>query len=217
MAHPTHGSIVTSGFRTKSRPTHDGTDYRAAVGTPIHAAAAGTVTVILHNDARAGNYVQIQHAGTPRTVTGYAHLSRIDVTKGAKVADDQIIGLAGATGNAQGAHLHFIVKVGANYVNPVQWLKGASTGSSVTPAPAKPSRPSAGGVALREGVANDPERVKELQRVLNAWYPFLTPLAVDGDYGQRTGNRVQYAQQRLHIATDRIAGPITLGALNIKY
>lgn len=212
--HPTGGSVVTQAFRPKSNPKHDGIDYRAAVGTPIKAADAGTVTVILHNDKRSGNYVQIQHISTPRVVTGYSHLSSIDVAKGDKVTAGQVIGKSGATGNVNGPHLHFGVKVGNAWVDPAAWLT-----SSSAPAPkpaAAPVKPAGGAVVLKWGLDND-ARVKQLQRTLNAWYPGLTPLVVDGDYGDRTTVRVKYLQQRAGLKVDGVAGPKTLAVLGLKF
>ena len=59
-------------------------------------------------------------------------------------------------------------------------------------------------------------KVQELQRVLNAWYPFLKPLKQDGDYGQKTADRVRYLQKRADLTVDGIAGPSTLGTLNMR-
>ena len=59
-------------------------------------------------------------------------------------------------------------------------------------------------------------KVQELQRVLNAWYPFLKPLKQDGDYGQQTADRVRYLQKRADLTVDGIAGPNTLGTLNMR-
>ena len=58
--------------------------------------------------------------------------------------------------------------------------------------------------------------VRNLQRVLNAWYPSQTPLAEDGIYGPKTTDRVRYLQERANLAVDGIAGPNTLGTLNIS-
>lgn len=206
--HPTNGSVVTSAFRTKSRPNHDGTDYRAATGTPIHAAQDGVVDSVLHNHATAGNYVQLRHASDGGALTTYSHLSAIHVSKGQTVKAGDVIGLAGATGNAKGAHLHFGVKINGAWVNPATWLKGKP---AATGAPTK--KPSESGPLI---IGSTGPRVKELQRVLNAWYPSVKPaLVVDGIYGPKTARRVRYFQQRAGLVVDGIAGPITLGALNI--
>lgn len=59
-------------------------------------------------------------------------------------------------------------------------------------------------------------KVRELQRVLNAWYPGVVKLVVDGDYGPATKNAVMYAQRKLGLTIDGIAGPVTLGKLGIR-
>lgn len=55
--------------------------------------------------------------------------------------------------------------------------------------------------------------VAELQRVLNAWYPNLEPLTIDGIFGPRTEARVRYLQQRAGITADGVAGPVTWAVL----
>lgn len=57
--------------------------------------------------------------------------------------------------------------------------------------------------------------VKELQRILNAWYPKLEPLERDGYYGPKTEARVKYLQKRAKIVVDGITGPQTWGTLNV--
>jgi hypothetical protein len=212
--HPTHGSTVTSAFRSKSRPTHDGTDYRAPTGTPLYCPESGTVDLVLHDDSVAGNYVRVALAGS--TLVTFHHMDSIAVTKGQRVKAGTVIGHAGATGNARGAHLHFSVKVKGQYVNPVTWLKGQQTGSSSTK-PSKPtSKPTSGPTVLTPSTWNNP-KVAELQRVLNAWFPWKRPqLVIDGDYGPRTESRVRWFQARAGLKVDGIAGPATLGRLNIS-
>lgn len=203
--HPTDGSPLTAtanGFRTKQRPTHDGVDLRAPKGTPIKAAADGVAAVVLLDHPTAGMYVQLDHGSG--TITGYSHLSRIDVERGQRVKAGDVLGLAGATGNAKGSHLHFGVKVSGKWVDPLAWIAAGS---------AKPSTPAPSNV-LRFGSTGP--KVKELQRVLNAWYPHRRQLVVDGIFGHLTEQAVKYLQQRAGLVVDGIAGPITLGYLGIK-
>lgn len=82
---------------------HAGDDLRASYGTPIHAIAAGTVTVG-YQAGGAGYWTAINHGGGVWSV--YMHQSRYAVRSG-WVAAGQVIGYVGATGNAQGPHLHF--------------------------------------------------------------------------------------------------------------
>jgi hypothetical protein len=103
---------VTRGYR----PGHDGVDIGAAVGTPLHAIAAGTVSYARNEiedpgDAKrhwalgGGNVVNIDIPGN-RTLQ-FAHLQSLDVKKGDAVAAGQLIGTVGATGRATGPHVHF--------------------------------------------------------------------------------------------------------------
>lgn len=58
--------------------------------------------------------------------------------------------------------------------------------------------------------------VKELQRILNAWYPKLQPLAKDGYFGPKTEARVKYLQKKARIAIDGVVGPQTWKALKVR-
>ena len=83
---------------------HFGIDIRAAVGTPVLAAADGVV-VRIGEQALAGRLIVVSHAGDLSTV--YYHLSRIGVVEGQTVRRGAVIGKAGVSGNATAPHLHF--------------------------------------------------------------------------------------------------------------
>ncbi len=107
---------------------HSGQDFAVPVGTPVDAVAAGTVVKAGPNgggDGPAyGNAIVIKHANN--TYSQYAHLSKIQVRIGQKVAVDQQIALSGNTGNSSGPHLHFEIRTTPNYgsaVNPVAFLR----------------------------------------------------------------------------------------------
>ncbi|MFD8022768.1 M23 family metallopeptidase [Streptomyces lavendulae] len=107
---------------------HSGQDFAVPVGTPVKAAAAGTVVKAGPNgggDGPAyGNAVVIKHANN--TYSQYAHLSKIQVRIGQKVSVHQQIALSGNTGNSSGPHLHFEIRTTPNYgsaVNPVAFLR----------------------------------------------------------------------------------------------
>ncbi|MEW2137682.1 M23 family metallopeptidase [Streptomyces sp. NPDC005409] len=109
---------------------HSGQDFAVPVGTPVKAAAAGVVVKAGPNgggDGPAyGNAIVIKHADN--TYSQYAHLSRIQVRIGQKVAARQRIALSGNTGNSSGPHLHFEIRTTPNYgsaVNPVAFLRKA--------------------------------------------------------------------------------------------
>ncbi|MGR4884789.1 M23 family metallopeptidase [Streptomyces sp. LARHCF249] len=107
---------------------HSGQDFAVPTGTPVDAVAAGTVVKAGPNgggDGPAyGNAVVIKHANN--MYSQYAHLSKIQVKVGQKVAVDQQIALSGNTGNSSGPHLHFEIRTTPNYgssVNPVAFLR----------------------------------------------------------------------------------------------
>ena len=123
---PVAGTI-TSQFGHRVDPitgevsSHTGTDIACAEGTPILAAADGTVTVANGLDSWGGSYgyyIQIDHGGGLETL--YAHCSSICVTTGQQVQSGQVIGYVGHTGRATGSHLHFEVRANGNRVNPLQ-------------------------------------------------------------------------------------------------
>ena len=96
---------------------HNGIDFAAQTGTPIYAAAAGTVKSA-GDSGPCGNMVQIEHASG--IVTAYCHLSKFapGIHAGAKVETRQLIGYAGATGRVTGPHLHFAAKRGDIFIDP---------------------------------------------------------------------------------------------------
>lgn len=99
---------------------HKGIDIAAPTGTPIAAAAAGTVSNVGYEPLGAGNFVNIDHDGGLRTK--YFHLSRFAVSRGAKVSEGQTIGYVGSTGRSSGPHLHFEVWDGGTARDPAGYL-----------------------------------------------------------------------------------------------
>lgn len=104
---------------------HTGSDYIAPVGTPVRAAASGTV--IEADKAQAyGLNVRIEHADG--TYTLYAHMSGKAVHVGEQVEGGRLIGYVGTTGHTSGPHLHFEVRGGAEFkaggfIDPEKWLR----------------------------------------------------------------------------------------------
>jgi murein DD-endopeptidase MepM/ murein hydrolase activator NlpD len=120
---------VTSAYGYRYHPItgewgfHDGMDIAAACGTPVRAAAAGTITfqgdfgdyglrVVVDNGTVRGRAVQ----------TGYNHLSAFALSVGTPVARGQIIGYIGSTGLSTGCHLHFMVWESGRTVDPAGYL-----------------------------------------------------------------------------------------------
>lgn len=102
---------------------HSGTDFAAPCGTPIWAAANGTVVRRSYAGGY-GNHIVVNH-GTMRGVnvmTSYSHLSRFGVSNGQRVTRGQVIGYVGTTGSSTGCHLHFMVYRNGSHTNPMNWL-----------------------------------------------------------------------------------------------
>ncbi len=98
---------------------HPGVDFAASAGTPIRAAAGGTV-VIASAQGGYGNCTVIAHVGGLGTL--YAHQSRIAVHVGQRVKRGDVIGYVGSTGASTGPHLHFEVRVLGALADPLPWL-----------------------------------------------------------------------------------------------
>ena len=101
---------------------HAGIDLMAPYGSPVRAAAAGTVTYVGRYYAY-GNIVDISHPDG--STTRYAHLSRFaaGLAPGSRVTTGQDIGAIGTSGNAHGAHLHFEVRRNGRPVDPKPFIQ----------------------------------------------------------------------------------------------
>jgi murein DD-endopeptidase MepM/ murein hydrolase activator NlpD len=111
---------------------HAGIDQRSPAGRPVRAVAAGTVK-IAQPFAVLGGTVAIDHGQGLETM--YLHMSKLLVEPGTQVKKGEVIGYVGATGRANGPHLHWVVDVNGVPVNPQQWVALKSCGSEK----AKPS------------------------------------------------------------------------------
>ena len=123
--------IITAGWTYNDGSAHNAIDLRAAVGTPVYAAEDGTVDQRQVWDGYTttgmqsyGNMMRLRHDDykSNKLQTRYGHLSKICVRMGEHVEEGQLIGYSGATGNVQGAHLHFEVLCGGARVHPLNWL-----------------------------------------------------------------------------------------------
>lgn len=140
---PTTSSYITAGFGTYYvwgfAQQHNGVDIGVGIGTPVYAAATGTViiaTVVtsnpygyggpsktswsVANGYGYGNYIAIEHPDGKITI--YGHLSSVAVGVGQTVVQGQVIGYSGSTGNSSGPHLHFEVRLGSTPVNPMSYF-----------------------------------------------------------------------------------------------
>jgi murein DD-endopeptidase MepM/ murein hydrolase activator NlpD len=125
---------VGSGFRTPSRPGHDGVDVIATRGDPIFAASAGLVVTSMCQSGSGtcdrdgspsvsgcGWYVKVRHAAGLSTL--YCHMqSRPMVSVGDRVQAGQQLGIVGSSGNSSGPHLHFEVRLHGEPINPVPFM-----------------------------------------------------------------------------------------------
>lgn len=116
FAWPVEGQVISPFGRVGNGERNDGINIAASAGTPICAAAAGTVTYVGNELKGYGNLVLIQH--DDGYVTAYAHAQSISVARGDRVEKGQIIGLAGATGDVNRPQLHFEIRRGVQPLNP---------------------------------------------------------------------------------------------------
>ena len=124
---PVEGAQFTSGYGPREHPIlggmrmHSGIDLAAPTGTPIRAAAAGTVEEVGPNGGY-GNYVRIRHDG--ELATAYGHMSRFadGIRAGTTVRQGEVIGFVGSTGLSTGPHLHYEILRGGESVDPVPYL-----------------------------------------------------------------------------------------------
>ncbi len=122
---PVDGPVV-SGFGPRtingSYEYHPGIDIAVPSGTPIRAAAAGTV-IFTEPEASSGgygNYTCIDHGGGLSTC--YAHQESFAVSAGQQVSQGQVIGYSDCTGYCFGPHLHFEVRINGEVTDPMAYL-----------------------------------------------------------------------------------------------
>ncbi len=129
LDYPIVGGYITSPYGMRMHPIlhvyklHDGTDFGAACGTPVHAAAAGTIVSEYYNSGY-GNRIIMNH-GIVNGVslsTSYNHLTSFVANSGQYVQRGQLIGYSGTTGYSTGCHLHFMVYVNGATTDPMGWL-----------------------------------------------------------------------------------------------
>jgi len=120
---------ISSGYGMRFHPVlkrkqlHNGVDYAAGSGTPVRAAANGTITLAGPRGAN-GNLLAISHASGYETF--YAHLLRFapGIKQGTKVKQRQTIAYVGSTGRSTGPHLHFSLKRHGRFIDPMSQLNG---------------------------------------------------------------------------------------------
>jgi murein DD-endopeptidase MepM/ murein hydrolase activator NlpD len=119
-------SRVASGFGNRIDPVykipkfHAGLDFTAPIGTPIYAAADGTVKTANFNSGGYGNHVVINHGYGYETL--YGHMVRIKARAGQTVKRGEVIGYVGNTGKSTGPHCHYEVHRNGQPVNPIYYF-----------------------------------------------------------------------------------------------
>ncbi|UOY00007.1 M23 family metallopeptidase [Blastococcus sp. PRF04-17] len=127
---PTAGTL-TSGYGPRWGTLHAGVDIAGPRGSPVYAAAGGTVLMAACTStycdrdgglglAGYGNLVELDHGGG--VTTRYGHLSTYTVLPGQRIGAGALLGFQGSTGNSTGVHLHFEVRIDGAPVDPVPWL-----------------------------------------------------------------------------------------------
>lgn len=118
---------LTSPFGHRTNPLtqapdemHTGQDFGASCGTPVRAAALGTVSFAGWDAGGGGNRLVVDHGAGLQTT--YNHLSAITVREGQKIARGQVTARVGTTGSSTGCHLHFEVLLRGTPVDPAPWL-----------------------------------------------------------------------------------------------
>lgn len=136
---PLNGSPkVTNKFKTPgwgSLGAHLGIDYGVPVGTPVYAPVGGTINLRQTTSGKGSGGKQLQLAGDDGKWHRFLHLSEQLVSQGQRVAEGQLIGRSGATGDVTGPHLHWDVRAANttwnaslnNYVDPEAWIAQLST------------------------------------------------------------------------------------------
>ncbi len=114
---PTTGRRINQYFRGRF---HTGLDIDGEYSSPIYAAASGTVEFASADRSGYGLYVIINHRNGFRTL--YAHASKVFVRPGERVSQGQTIAMVGSTGRSTGTHVHFEIRTGGSFLNPLAYF-----------------------------------------------------------------------------------------------
>ncbi|MCB9672297.1 MAG: M23 family metallopeptidase [Alphaproteobacteria bacterium] len=106
----------------KTKKLHNGVDLPVPIGTPLHAAQSGEV-IKAGEDSVSGKFVILQHAGG--ISTAYCHMSELfGKSAGDRVSKGETIGKSGNTGRSTGPHLHFILRLDGEAIDPAPYRRG---------------------------------------------------------------------------------------------
>lgn len=113
---PTPNRHINQYFRGRY---HTGVDIEGDYSSPIYAAAAGRVVFAAYDRSGYGLHIVIDHGNGYDTL--YAHASKIFVSVGDRINQGQTIAMVGSTGRSTGTHLHFEIRVGDGFLNPLSF------------------------------------------------------------------------------------------------
>lgn len=121
--------VVTSPFGYRLHPVlgvyklHNGTDFAAACGTPVHPIAPGVV-IATNVETAGGNVAYVNHGmiNGSSWVSAYVHMVGFNVSVGQHVDTSSVVGYVGSTGYATGCHLHLTIEQNGNLVDPQKFL-----------------------------------------------------------------------------------------------
>ncbi|MEA1937761.1 MAG: peptidoglycan DD-metalloendopeptidase family protein, partial [Pseudomonadota bacterium] len=123
---PVEGRVV-SPFGPKSNGLHnDGINIKASRGTPVEAAENGVVAYAGNELRGFGNLLLIRHSDS--WMSAYAHLEKVDVTRGTVIKRGQIVGKVGSSGSVGEPQLHFEIRKGSRAINPLKYLAKRGAG-----------------------------------------------------------------------------------------
>lgn len=152
LSRPVAGGNISAKYGEKgsiwSKGYHSGTDYAVPTGTPVYAAAAGTVSKAQKGSGSHsyGIYITVDHANGYQTL--YGHLSQTIAKPGDVVTKGQIIAKSGESGHVTGPHLHFEVFKNGVSVDPAALLSNVSAGSGTAGEDNAPSNGDSGSNVL---------------------------------------------------------------------
>jgi len=221
---PIDNPVVTSPFGRRTRNgvdgSHNGVDFRAAIGTSIVAPADGKIERIhSENTGAGGMYIVLNANGV---VHKFFHLSDIMVEKGEMVDKGQVIGLSGATGAVDGPHLHWEKHVSGVPTNPMANISESlgsddSTGTGIKPSATKAGAPRTKDKApetvnsIRVPTSRQGTEMRDVQLVLIA---LGYELPKDGVRNPETIDAIKKFQKDNKLAIDGDPGPETIRVLN---
>lgn len=217
MIMPASGTITgtTKGY-CRSGNEHGGFDIAAATGTPIYAAAPGTVTDVAYRSGDAGYRVKIDHGNGWET--RYSHMNTWpSVKEGQRVGQGTYLGPVGSTGNSTGPHLHFAINKNGAKVTDASLVDDFVCGSRVSakrtinysfPGLSASTDVSSAYPKIRQGDSGT--AVKNAQVLLTA---AGHPVEQDGKFGSATLAAVKAFQSKVGTSADGVVGPKTWGAL----